>query len=173
MPQQPRLKENYTLAKCCSPAPGCEIVGYYSHDGVMLKVHRSDCGNLAKAERARLVSLAWDDIQAEQDFTPGDDYAELEALDFRVLKHHRDLGVDYSHKVARVLHAGKQAVFDSHRKLRAMGLLKRVDPVMIRYRKGIVDNKWIKHRNHTYYQLTDKGNDYFEFYLKAIRETDH
>jgi len=29
---------------------------------------------------------------------------------------------------------------------------------MIRYRKGIVDGKWIKHRHHTYYALTQKGN---------------
>ena len=65
-----------------------------------------------------------------------------------------------------MLHVSKQAVFDSHKKMREMKLLKRVEPLMIQYRKGVVDNKWIKHRNHTYYELTDKGNQYLDFYLK-------
>jgi len=49
-----RLKENYIVAKCCAPTPGCDIVAYYAHDGVVLKVHRVECGNLLKADRARL-----------------------------------------------------------------------------------------------------------------------
>ena len=59
----------------------------------------------------------------------------------------------------------KQTVFDRHRKLREMGLLERVTATMVRYRKGIVDNKWIKHRNHTYFDLTDRGRKYLHHYL--------
>jgi hypothetical protein len=164
MPEDIRLKDKYVLARCCSPSPGSPIVGYFSYDDI-IKVHRQGCRNLTKAERERLVSLDWKDIIEGNDFRPGDDYGELEDNDFRILEHHRDLGVDYSLKTASVIHLPKQDVFDRHRKLRDMGLLKRVEPVMIRYRKGVVDNKWIKHRNHTYYELTPRGRDYLTYFL--------
>ena len=158
------LKEQYVLARCCSPVPGDAIVGYYSHTNV-LKVHRADCNSLRKADQTRLVALNWPDILAEVEFSPGEDYASLDSIDFAVLRHHREFGVDYSLMVARQLGIEKQAAFDSHRKLRQMDLLRRVEPTMIRYRKGIVDNKWIKHRNHTYYELTDKGLQYLQYHL--------
>jgi hypothetical protein len=167
MSDEVRVKESYTLAKCCSPRPGDAITGYYSHDRILLKVHRSDCANLDKAPADRLVSLAWDDILDETPEQPGADYDSLTPFDFRVMSHHREYGVDYSLKVAAILHADKQAVFDSHAKLRTMKILTRVEPLIIQYRKGIVDNKWIKHRNHTYYELTDKGNSYLDFHLGA------
>ena len=158
-----RLKKDYTLAKCCTPAIGDDIVGYYSYDNV-LKVHRRDCPNLGKAEKERLVTLKWDDILEERtSFTPDKNYHELDDNDWAVLKHHREYGVDYSIIVARKAGITKQATFDSHRKLREMGLLERIEPRIIQYRKGIVDNKWIKHRNHTYYDLTDKGNSYLDY----------
>ena len=167
MSDAPRLKENYTLSKCCLPLPDCEITGYNSLDGLTLKVHRLSCVNLQKADQARLVSLAWKDILAEDEFTPDDDFAELDELDFRILQHHRDLGVDYSLKTARLLNIDKQTMFDRHHKLRDMSLLERVEPLMIQYRKGVVDNKWIKHRNHTYYELTEKGRHYLEHFLSG------
>ena len=159
-----RLKEEYTLAKCCTPAIGDDIVGYYSYDNV-LKVHRSDCSNLVKAEQERLVTLQWNEILKEQTpFTPDEDYDELDEVDWAVLKHHRKYGVDYSLVVARKINITKQSAFDSHTKLRKMNLIERVEPRIIQYRKGIVDNKWIKHRNHTYYDLTDKGNAYLDWH---------
>ena len=171
MSDAPRLKENYTLSKCCRPLPDCEITGYYSHDGLTLKVHRSSCVNLQKADQARLVSLEWKDILAEDEFTPDDDFAELDELDFRILRHHRDLGVDYSLKTARLLNIDKQTMFDRHHKLRDMSLLRRVEPLIIQYRKGVVNNKWIKHRNHTYYELTKKGRHYLEHFLDGPTRT--
>ncbi len=166
MTDRVKLKENYTASKCCNPVPPDEITGYYSHDRIMLKVHRSDCDSLLKADRARLVALRWKDIIEKDDFTPDDDYAELDSLDFRILAHHEKYGVDYSLVMARLVGIDKQAAFDRHRKLRNMKLLKRVEPTMIRYRKGIVDNKWIKHRNHTYYDLTKKGRAYLACFRK-------
>ncbi|MEA2030522.1 MAG: DUF2250 domain-containing protein [candidate division Zixibacteria bacterium] len=158
-----RLKEDYTLAKCCAPTVGDDIVGYYSHDNI-LKVHRRDCNNLANVEQERLVNLKWDDIlQKKAHSSPGQDYYKLSNADWAVLEHHRQYGVDYSLIVAKKAKISKQEAFDSHKKLREMGLLDRVEPRIIQYRKGIVDNKWIKHRNHTYYDLTDKGNSYLDF----------
>ena len=166
MSDLPQLKENYTLSKCCSPTPDCEIIGYYSHNGILLKVHRITCANIQKADQTRLVSLAWSDILADEQFTPDDDYHELDDLDFRVIAHHNKFGVDYSLATARLMGIDKQTMFERHRKLRSMKLLKRVEPVMIQYRKGVVDNKWIKHRNHTYYDLTTKGKKYNEYWRK-------
>lgn len=161
-----KLKEEYILANCCRPKPEQKITGYYSHDG-LIKVHRADCPNLDKTDPERLMTLAWKDIIEADDPVPGNDFKSLAENDFRILKHHRQYGVDYSLKVAAILHLDKQSVFDSHRKLRDMKLLERVKPLIIQYRKNIVDNKWIKHRNHTYYDLTDKGRLYLRHYLKS------
>ena len=164
MTDMPRLKEDYVLSKCCSPNLGDDIVGYYSYTNI-LKVHRRDCPNLHKAEPERLVTLLWEDILLQEtNDTPDNDYATLDSTDFQILKHHAEYGVDYSHVVARKLYLPKETVFERHNKLRSMGLLTRVEPRIIQYRKGIVDNKWIKHRNHTYYDLTEKGRRYLQFY---------
>jgi len=160
-----RLKDSYTAARCCNPQPGDPIVGYSSHEGG-IKVHREDCASLAGADQARLVRLEWKDILAPEEFRPGNDYKKLDRIDFAILKHHEKYGYDYTLKVARILHIEKQAAFDSHEKLRHLDLLARVEPRIIRYRKNIVKGKWIKHRNHTYYDLTEKGKKYLEFYLE-------
>lgn len=159
------LVEGYKTANCCSPRPDCEISGYFSHNGIMV-VHRNQCINLNKVDPERIIKLSWPEILDKPPEKPDDDYELLEELDLMIMLHHREYGVDYSLKVARVLHEDKQAVFDSHNKLREMNILKRVKPLIIQYRKGIVDNKWIKHRNHTYYQLTEKGDLYLDHYLE-------
>jgi hypothetical protein len=159
-----KLKADYIRANCCQPTEVDSIIGYYSYDN-LIKVHKTECENLRKADQTRLVSLQWRDILGGKSFKPDDDYNLLDEVDFRVLNHHSNYGVDYSLKVARILHLEKQSVFDSHDKLRDMGLLERVEPKIIRYRKGIVDNKWIKHRNHTYYNLTKKGEKYLQYFL--------
>ena len=157
-----KLREGYSLAKCCNAGSEEPISGYYSHNQVMI-VHRRDCANLLKVEHERLVVLEWQEILALAEFTPEADYEQLEELDWRILKHHQVMGVDYSHVVARALNATKEDIFDHHRKLRELKLLTRVKALMMRYRKGVVDNKWIKHRNHTYYELTAKGTNYLKY----------
>jgi len=164
-----KLKENYTLANCCNPAWGDEITGYYSHEN-FIKVHTADCHNLAKAESSRLMKLDWDEIIESEEFIPGDDYTELDEIDFAILKHHSEMGIDYSLMVAAVLQIDRQVAFDRHEKLRKMGLLERVNAVMVQYRKNIVKNKWIKHRNHTYYDLTEKGRKYLGHYMETGRD---
>lgn len=141
------------------------IVGYYSHDN-LIKVHTNNCPNLKNIEPERLVSLNWDEIvETTPDFEPDELYRSLEAIDFKILAHHLEYGVDYAHVVARKQNISKQETFDLHKKLKELQLLERVEPKIIQYRKGIVDNKWIKHRNHTYYQLTKLGEQYIKYYL--------
>jgi len=163
----PKLKDDYVLANCCAPDENDTITGYYSHNNI-IKVHKSDCSSLSKADTSRLVTLEWKDIIAGDTFRPGDDYNQLDQIDWAVLKHHQTYGVDYSLKVAAMLHLDKQAVFDSHAKLRGMKLLTRVRQLMMQYRKGIVNNKWIKHRNHTYYELTAKARNYLEYHQRSV-----
>ena len=161
-----KLKKDYTLANCCRPCLSDDIIGYYSY-GNVIKVHKKDCPNLNKAEQERLVQLEWKDITEDvPSFEPDDNYNQLDENDWRVLEHHREYGVDYSLVVARKLVISQKSAFDCHKKLREMGLLERVQPLIIQYRKGIVDNKWIKHRNHTYYDLTNKGKSYLDYYLE-------
>lgn len=159
-----QIREEYTLANCCKPSTDEAIVGYHSY-GELIKIHTKDCPNLANVESNRLVELDWHDVVVIEGFTPNRKYLSLGENDFRILALHLKVGLDYSHKVARMLHLEKQEVFDRHIKLREIGLLRRVPKVMIRYRKGVVDNKWIKHRNHTYYELTEEGRKFAEHYV--------
>lgn len=160
-----RLKDKYVSANCCNPQIGDSITGYFSYDD-MIKVHRSDCANLKKADISRLMDLSWEDIVENDEFVPDDDFKYLTDIDILILKHHRDYGFDYSRKVASMYKLDKQAVFESHGKLRGSKLLKRVEPRMIQYRKNIVPGKWIKHRNHTYYDITDRGKQYLDYFIK-------
>lgn len=159
------LHEGYKLAGCCNPEPEDAISGYYSHNNEMI-IHSEDCPNLHKVEPERIIKLEWKEILAKKPEEPDKDYSELNELDFIILAHHEAYGNDYSLKVARMLNKSKQEIFDSHAKLRNLRLLTRVKPSIIQYRKGVVDNKWIKHRNHTYYDLTDKGRLYLDFHRK-------
>ena len=160
---EPILKEDYILAQCCSPGLNDTISGYYSYGG-KIKVHRSNCESLDKSESDRFLSLEWSEITADKAFIPEQDYDQLDRTDFAVLAHHREYDIDYSLMVAKMLSIPRKEAFERHRKLRELKLIERVDAVMVRYRKNTVVNKWIKHRNHTYFRLTRKGSDYLSFY---------
>lgn len=48
-----------TMARCCNPAPGDEIVGYVTR-GRGATVHRKDCPNILRVQdRERLVRVSW------------------------------------------------------------------------------------------------------------------
>lgn len=160
-----KLKDDHSLSNCCSPTPDDVICGYYSHDNI-IKIHKKNCQNLKNVDPERLLSLNWSDIFINYDlFSPDNDYKSLDSIDFLILKHHTNYGIDYSLVIARKLQLSKQEAFDHHKKLRDFNLIERVEPKIVQYRKGIVNNKWIKHRNHTYYDITEKGKNYLEFYL--------
>ena len=53
------------LARCCTPVPGDEILGFITKGGAV-SVHRTDCTNAAslQSEQARLVDVSWDPTSA-------------------------------------------------------------------------------------------------------------
>ena len=159
-----RLKEGYIKAKCCDPEREDSITGYFSYNSVIV-VHKSLCENLKKVEPNRLVSLSWDEILETEESKPDQDYSQLDELDFRILQHHQVMGIDYTWVVAMMLNLKPEIVFERHKKLRDLKLLERVQKVMIQYRKNIIEHKWVKHRNHTYYRITPKGERYLNFFI--------
>ena len=70
------------LAKCCTPVPGDEILGFITKGGAV-SVHRTDCTNAdaLRAEAARLVDVGWDPNSASVFLVT----VQVEALDRRGL----------------------------------------------------------------------------------------
>ncbi|MGH2507479.1 MAG: RelA/SpoT family protein [Ktedonobacteraceae bacterium] len=61
-----------TLANCCCPLPGDEIVGFISR-GKGAVVHRADCTNLERyreRERERLVNVSWTTMEQQRYLAP-------------------------------------------------------------------------------------------------------
>jgi len=58
-----------SMAKCCSPMPGDEIVGYVTR-GRGVTVHRRDCSNmLSLSEPERLIDVSWGGINPERRYS--------------------------------------------------------------------------------------------------------
>ena len=54
------------FARCCSPVPGDDIVGYITR-GRGVSVHRRDCSNLGSFEHEREIEVSWD-LNAETSY---------------------------------------------------------------------------------------------------------
>jgi GTP pyrophosphokinase len=68
------------LAKCCTPMPGDEIIGFVTR-GRGVSVHRADCANavsLMSEQATRLIDVDWDQERAAAVFRAG---VEVVALD--------------------------------------------------------------------------------------------
>ena len=53
-----------SIAQCCKPAPGDEIIGYITL-GRGISIHRADCTNVLKHSNERLIEVSWNREQAE------------------------------------------------------------------------------------------------------------
>jgi hypothetical protein len=158
----------YKLAGCCAPKPKDDIIGYFKEDGT-IAVHRADCRSVQNLRAERLLNVTWREIEAtKEEPIEGNQidlaFAQLDETDYRILKHHEKFGLDYSMVVADALGLPMEAAYERHRKLRELGALERVEKRMIQYRKNIVKGKWMKRRNHTYYDLTPKGRAWIEMF---------
>jgi len=51
-----------TMANCCKPAPGDEIIGYITK-GRGITIHRADCTNVRCQEDERLIQVSWNKDQ--------------------------------------------------------------------------------------------------------------
>ena len=157
----------YTLAKCCSPQVGSQVIGYVKEDGT-IAVHQSSCTSLKHLRQERLLDVTWQEIQTTaSDAEPGEAdpiFSTLSEIDYLILKHHDTFGIDYSIAVSDALGIPLEETYKQHRKLKTIGGLSRVEKRIIQYRKNIVKGKWIKHRNHTYYELTPRGEKWIQMF---------
>ncbi|MCY3740512.1 MAG: DUF2250 domain-containing protein [Candidatus Poribacteria bacterium] len=163
------LELTYKIAKCCLPQENDPITGYFKEDGT-IAVHHTTCNGVQGLRPERLLAVAWDEIQATErsadSVTIAPEFDELDETDYFILKHHQEFGMDYSIVVAEALRIPLAEMHQRHRKLRGLGGLKRVEGRIIHYRKNIVKGKWIKHRNHTYYELTPEGKTWIQAFEK-------
>jgi len=53
-----------TIARCCKPAPGDEIMGYITK-GRGISIHRADCPNVLRQGHERLIEVSWNKEQGE------------------------------------------------------------------------------------------------------------
>jgi len=51
-----------SMARCCKPAPGDEIIGYITK-GRGITIHRADCSNRLRLASERLIDVAWNHQQ--------------------------------------------------------------------------------------------------------------
>lgn len=163
----------YQIAKCCAPQPETQVIGYFKENGT-ITVHHAECASVQGLRTERLLKVSWQEIQAAEippEATLAPEFDELDETDYFVLKHHQEFGMDYSIVVAETLQIPLEEMHRRHRKLRELGGLKRVEGRIIHYRKNIVKGKWIKHRNHTYYELTPDGKTWIEAFEKLSLET--
>ncbi|MBP3806313.1 MAG: bifunctional (p)ppGpp synthetase/guanosine-3',5'-bis(diphosphate) 3'-pyrophosphohydrolase [Oribacterium sp.] len=128
-------------AKCCSPVPGDEIVGFVTR-GRGITIHRTDCinmMNLPEDEKARLIEAEW-----QKDIT-GETYAtELEiyttnrmGLLVDISKVLSDSGIDIKALTSRVGKNEKATItvsFDIHNKEELQTLVSKIHKI-----KGVVD----------------------------------
>ncbi len=159
----------YNIAKCCNPQEYNPLVGYFKENGT-ITVHHAECRALHGLRPGRFLKVSWEEIQAPQPLENriAPEFDELDETDYFILKHHQEMGIDYSIVVAETLRIPLEEMYQRHKKLRRIGGLKRVEARIIHYRKNIVKGKWIKHRNHTYYELTREGKTWIAAFESRV-----
>ena len=96
----------YKLAQCCSPEAGEGIIGYFKEDGTVA-VHLSNCPSMQHLRVERLLEVTWCEIHAAEKSadieTEDPTFDKLDEVDYLILKHHQEFGLDYSIVVSEML----------------------------------------------------------------------
>ncbi|ACX52330.1 hypothetical protein Adeg_1219 [Ammonifex degensii KC4] len=87
-----------------------------------------------------------------------------ELLDLKILAYLKKLGPEYAKFLARQLGLSLEESTERLRRLAARGLIKRVEGRIVKYYHR--QRKSVKHRNHTYYDITREG----ELLLREARK---
>ncbi|WP_442944861.1 MULTISPECIES: RelA/SpoT family protein [unclassified Oribacterium] len=128
-------------AKCCSPVPGDEIVGFVTR-GRGITIHRTDCinmMNLPEDEKARLIEAEWQkDISGETYATELEIYTTNRmGLLVDISKVLSDSGIDIKALTSRVGKNEKATItvsFDIHNKEELQALVSKIYKI-----RGVVD----------------------------------
>ena len=128
-------------AKCCSPVPGDEIVGFVTR-GRGITIHRTDCinmMNLPEDEKARLIEAEWQSDNAQETYA-----TELEifttnrvGLLVDVSKVLTDANIDIKSLTSRVGKNEKATItvsFDIHNKEELSSLVSKLRKI-----SGVID----------------------------------
>ena len=101
-----------------------------------------------------------------------EDFSQLDLSDIelKVLKYHEVMGADYSKLISHRLGLKLCEAMELHRKLYRLGLLERVTGRIVDYHTNLKRRKTIKHRNHTYYALSKKGDHLLREYERVHGE---
>lgn len=93
-----------------------------------------------------------------KDFTSDDlnlQMADVDVIDLTILAYLKKLGPEYAKLLSRRLSLTIEESFERLQKLQKQGLITRIDRSIVKYYHRRRKN--VKHRNHTYYELTRDG----------------
>jgi len=85
-----------------------------------------------------------------------------ENLIYRVLMHFKKFGVDYAKSVGRDLEMNKRDICEILKKLFEMGYLEKRRSGMLKRKEARLKKKVTTHPHHTYYQLSEKGENFLK-----------
>ncbi|BBJ27482.1 DUF2250 domain-containing protein [Athalassotoga saccharophila] len=85
------------------------------------------------------------------------EFNKLSEIEIKILKYHKLMGADYSKLISHRFGIKLCEAMAIHKKLFDLGFLEKVSGSIIDYHTNIKRLKTIKHRNHTYYVLSRKG----------------
>ncbi len=95
---------------------------------------------------------------------------ELKEIELKILKYHKLMGADYSKLISHRFGISLNEAMEIHKNLFDLGFLEKVSGRIVNYHTNVKRLKTIKHRNHTYYVLSRKGELFLREYEREFGE---
>lgn len=97
---------------------------------------------------------------------------ELSEIELKILKYHKLMGADYSKLISHRFGITLSEAMGIHKRLFDLDFLEKVSGSIIDYHTNIKRLKTIKHRNHTYYVLSRKGELFLREYERKFGDVE-